>query len=462
MAAGAGRVSAQSVTVTPPVVDLDAVQVQLDVLDSVMGDIGREVGEAIALKMDAKVSEKVAEKLEAKFQNPNPNAQGPRPNPRPVVVRGGNNEDRLYQEATRSLDNGRWDEAVRNFQRVIAIGGSRADGATYWIAWAQNKQGNSAAALESLTRLRQTYANSRWINEARALEVEIRQAAGQPVRPESAPDDELKLMALNSLVKANESRAIPMLEKIVKGTGSPRLKERALFVLAQNGSNQARQIVTEIAKGGGNPDLQAKAVSYLGVFGGNENKQVLLEIYKSSTNLEVKRSILRAFMTAGDRDQLLNVAKSEQSSDLRAEAVAQLGGMGAQDELWQLYQSDLAPEVRKKIIQAMFAGHNEDRLIQLLKKETEPELRRAIVQNLGMMVSPASAEALASVYASDKDETTRRSVIDALYQQRNGKMLVEVARKETDPNLKRRIVERLSNMKSAEATDYFMELLSKP
>jgi HEAT repeat protein len=371
------------------------------------------------------------------------------------------NEDRLYQNGTRALDNGHWDEAIQLFNRVIALGGSRADGATYWIAWAQRKQGSDADALESLRRLLQTYPNSRWLNEARALEVEIRQAAGQPVRPENVLDDELKLMALNSLVKADEQRAIPMLDKLLKGTGSPKLKERALFVLAQNGSAQARQIVTEIAKGGGNPDLQSKAVTYVGVFGGNDTRQTLLEIYKASSNLDVKRSILRALMTSGDRVRLLDLAKSEQVPDLRAEAVLQLGVMGAQDELSQLYQGDLSVEVRRRIIQAMFGGHNQDRLIQFLRTETDPDLRRSIVRNLGMMPSPQSIEALVSVFTSDRDQAFRRSIVDVLAAQQNGKALVELARKETDPQMKRVIVQRLSNMKSQDANDYFMELLGK-
>ena len=68
-----------------------------------------------------------------------------------MVSRGGdNNEDRNYQNGTRALDAGRWDEAVEYFTRVVTQNGTRADGAMYWIAWAQNKQGNGAAALESL------------------------------------------------------------------------------------------------------------------------------------------------------------------------------------------------------------------------------------------------------------------------------------------------------------------------
>jgi HEAT repeat protein len=398
----------------------------------------------------------------AAFQNPRPQPTVRPRGPVGPLITTDNNDGRLYQSGTRALDNHRWDEAIELFARVISLGGPRVDGAMYWTAWAQNKQGNGASALEWLTRLRQTYANSRWVTEARALEVEIRQAAGQPVRPENVPDDELKLMALNSLVRGDEQRAIPMIDRIIRGTGSPRLKERALFVLAQNATPQARQIVLDIAKGGGNPDLQAKAVTYLAALGGPDTRQELPDIYKASTNVDVKRSILRAYLAAGDRARLLDVVKTDQSADLRAEAVQQLGAMGAQEELSQLYRAETSPDVRKRIIQSMFVGHNEAKLIQLLKTETEAELKRSIVQNLGMMASPSSAEVLVSVYASEKDEPVRRAVIDALSQQRNSKALVDLAKKETDPRMKKRMVERLSNMKSAEATDYFLELLSKP
>jgi HEAT repeat protein len=386
---------------------------------------------------------------------------GPRPNPKLMQVRGDNNEDRNYQNGTRALDSGRWDEAIEYFTRVVNQNGTRADGAMYWIAWAKNKQGDGAAALEWLARMQKTYAESRWLTEARALGLEIRQRAGQPVKPENVPDEELRLMALNSLARADEQRAVPMLEKIVNGTGSPRLKERALYVLAQNGSPDARQVVIKIARAG-NPDLQAHAVRHLGAFGGAESKQALLDIFKSSNNVTVKRNILRSFMSTGDRDQLLEVARTEAMPELRAEAVQQLGAMGAHEQLLQIYASEKSIDVRKRIIQAMFSRHNPDTLIQLLKTETDPELRRTIVQNLGQMGSPQGAAALQALYASEKDEAVRRAVIDAFYNQRNTKVLIDLARKETDNAMKKRIVERLSQMRTPEATDYFMEILGQP
>ena len=55
----------------------------------------------------------------------------------------------------------------------------------------------------------------------------------------------------------------------------------------------------------------------------------------------------------------------------------------------------------------------------------------------------------------------RNGILDALFSQSAVKQIVEVARKESDPELKRRAVQRLSNMKSKEAADFLMELLTK-
>jgi len=52
-------------------------------------------------------------------------------------------------------------------------------------------------------------------------------------------------------------------------------------------------------------------------------------------------------------------------------------------------------------------------------------------------------------------------VIQGLFVQGNAKALVDLARKETDPSVKKEIVGKLSVMGSKEATDYLMEILNK-
>lgn len=371
-------------------------------------------------------------------------------------------EDRQYQSGTRALDERQWDGAIRAFGDVIAMKGARADAAMYWTAWALNKQGNLGEALSTIDTLRKTYPKSRWITEARALETEIRGASGQPVRPENEPDEDLKLIAINSLMNSDSERAIPMLEKFLQGSESRALKERALFVLAQSDSPRARAIIAEIAKGNRSPDLQDKALNYLGIFGGRENRQTLQDIYVGTNDPQVKRRILHSFMVAGEQDRLLAVANGEQNADLRAEAVKQLGVMGADEALWQIYQKESAISVRKQIIQAMFVGGSADRLIDLARTEKELELRKAAIHNLGLVGTDRTAAALVAIYNSDKNLEIRRAVIEGLFLQDGARELVDLARKETDPTMRKELVSKLSIMDSKEATDFLMELLIKP
>jgi hypothetical protein len=68
---------------------------------------------------------------------------------------------------------------------------------------------------------------------------------------------------------------------------------------------------------------------------------------------------------------------------------------------------------------------------------------------------------MVSVYSAEQDPQIKQSILDGLYSQRNAKALVDIARAEKDTKMKLRIVERLSNLKSKEATDYLEELLKK-
>jgi hypothetical protein len=52
-------------------------------------------------------------------------------------------------------------------------------------------------------------------------------------------------------------------------------------------------------------------------------------------------------------------------------------------------------------------------------------------------------------------------VIDALFIKGDAHSLVELARKETNPELRRRLVQKMSVMGNREATDYLMEILNK-
>jgi len=384
--------------------------------------------------------------------------QARRPTERDAADR--DRDTRAYESGRALIDQSRWDRAIARFDEVIAARGSRADAALYWKAYAQSRQGQRAEALATIAALAKDHPESRYLKEARLLEADVRRSSGQGVRPENETDEEMKILALNALQHSDPEQAVPMLQKFLEGSASPRLKERALFVLAQSNSAKAREVLKTYAKGSSTPDLQASAIKYLGVHGDKDSRALLAEIYGSTTDVDAKRQILRAFMISGEQARLLSAAQTEQNADLRGEAVRQLGVMGAHDELWQLYQKESSLDVKKQILRAMFVGGNAARLIELAKTEQNPELRRTAVQNLGIMGGKGTGDALVGIYSGDKDPAIRRAAIQGLFIQQNAAALVSLARKEADPAMKKEIVQKLSLMHSKIAIDYMLELLN--
>ncbi|MBV8551772.1 MAG: HEAT repeat domain-containing protein [Acidobacteriaceae bacterium] len=364
-----------------------------------------------------------------------------------------------YQNGLRQLDARQWDQAISSFDAAASRKGSAADAALYWKAYAENKAGRREEALDTVAELRDEYPSSRWIKDAKALEVEVRAQAGAPVNPSSEPDEDLKLIALNSLMQSDPNQALPILQKLLASNNSPKVKDRALFVLTQSGSPEASKILSQVARGSSYPDLQLKAIRYMGMMGSDESRKELASIYSSSSDEHVKRAILQGFMMSGSRSFLLNAAKTEKDPALRRDAIHNLAMSGGQDELWQLYQSSASPDDKKEILQSMFLGGNSSRLVEIARSEKDPALRVAAIKSLGLMGSNGRGDVLVSIYQSDSNTDVRKAVLNSLFLQQNGKALVELARAEKDPHMKEEIVQKMALVHTKETTEYMMEVL---
>jgi HEAT repeat protein len=400
--------------------------------------------------------------------------------------------EELYDEGREALDEGQYDQALKRFTELAQMNGPQTDAALYWKAYAENKRGKRDAALATIADLNKRFPQSRWQKDASALAIEVRQNSGQKPNPDAQNDEELKLLAIQGLMNSSPERGIPLLEKVLNGSGSPREKSQALFVLAQSGDPKAMEILGHVATGQNNPDLQRKAIEYLGMFGGgNEGvsggisggveegvsggvggpkhsssggrsaNQILASIYSTSSDASVKRAVLKSYMLSGDSQALFNAAKNEKNDDLKREAIRQLGLVGGETQLEQLYQTETSIEVRREILQSFFLAGDSKRLVQAALNEKNPELRRDAIRNLGLVGDVEASKALATIYAKETDRSLREEVLNAYFLEGNATALVAIARAEKDSGLKKKAVEKLSMMDDKAATDYMVEILQK-
>ena len=86
--------------------------------------------------------------------------------------------------------------------------------------------------------------------------------------------------------------------------------------------------------------------------------------------------------------------RKPRSESVRTAAIHGLGisGNGARRMLVDIYNTDRNPEVRRTALEGLFINDADDELIALARKETDPEMKRSIIEKLSLMDSRKSKE----------------------------------------------------------------------
>jgi HEAT repeats len=264
-------------------------------------------------------------------------------------------DDDAYSAGTRAMNEQHWSDAVFAFDKVINAKGSRTDAALYWKAYSLKKLGNGQQALATCDQLHSQYKASPWNKDCDALSIDLRDSgdafivgpvppvppmppvppvppmsadfAGPPDNPTHASEEDLKMLALNSLLNQDPSKAIPLLRSVLTGNQSTRMKKQALFVLAQSKSPEAESILHDAVTGKMDPDLQRQAIQSMAVFQGKRSNDTLAEVYRTTTDIKVKRAVISAFFITGDAQRMVDLARNEKDLDQKRYIVAQLAVM---------------------------------------------------------------------------------------------------------------------------------------
>jgi tetratricopeptide (TPR) repeat protein len=368
-------------------------------------------------------------------------------------------EDELYNDATSALNDEEFDDAAQKFDQVARMHGRKADAGLYWKAYALNKAGNKEQALSTIAELKKSYPQSRYLRDAGVIEVE---AKGGSADPNQFGNEEDKLVALTAIMNSSPDKALPVLDKIIHGAYSGKLKERALFVLSQSGSEKAEEMLIAVAKNNNDPDLQKRAIRNLGMNGNARNRAALKEIYQSASDPRVKKAVFQGWLMSGDKEDVLAVSRQEKSPELRREAIRFLGMMGGRSELRQMYK-DAGNDVETKeaVLNGMMMCGDAEGLAEIAKSEKDPKVMSKVINTLGLVGGEHTVDTLLSIYSTSPDMETKKHVINALFLHGASKQMVAMARKETNPELKRDWIQKLSLMGGPEVTDYMMEILNK-
>ena len=304
-------------------------------------------------------------------------------------------DDAAYQAGSKALNESRWADAVTAFDQVIAAKGRKADAALYWKSYALGKLGKAALVDSTCQQLQKAYPDSTWNSdcaspqvgtvaaEVRRVQRDTQRNAAQAQRDQDQmqrdlqrevqrtqrdadkagwpyhfdldshthvndptgtgvardPNEEMKMLALNSLLNRDPAQALPLLRGVLTGSGNPDLKQHALFVLGQSRAPESLALMHDLIVGKMGPELQRESIQAAGIYEGRRLNDALVEAYHGTADTKIKQAVISAFFISGDDARMVEVARGEKNLEMKRTIVAQLSlmqGKAANDYMLEL------------------------------------------------------------------------------------------------------------------------------
>ena len=276
---------------------------------------------------------------------------------------------------------------------------------------------------------------------------------GELLKTEKSP--ELQKDIIRTLGLMDETDALREIYPTLKDDESKAAVLEAYFLAGD--TRTLRQVLeTET-----NPALRKTAIQGIAMEDDEGAVELLESVYDKATSIEEKKAILESLVMMDDaQDLALKIVRTETNTELRREAIHMLGVMEATEEMGALYANIDQLELRKVILESMMVADDIDGLQKVLASETNEELRSQAIQMLAVSDDESAAEYLVGLYPNGS-RAEKEAVIQSMMIMDNVEGLISLMKTETDPELKREMLQMLTMMDSEEADQYLFEMLEK-
>jgi len=412
-------------------------------------------------------------------------------------------ERAAWRAAREALRQEKFEQAAKQFEAIIR---EQPDSryvpeSYYWRAYALYELGGQdklRTASETLRQAMQKYPEHSSMEEARDLLVRVqgqlmnqhadREAAEAIIQfleewDESHADrgddtrgdcDDLKILAVTSLLQMNEQRALPLLRKVIEDhSRCPELREKAIFVAAQHDSPESMQLILDAARNDPDPQVRQQAVFWLSQVSGEESLEALIEIAHDRTDREVQEKAVFALSqhsSARASQALEALARDAQNSiEVREQAIFWLGQSNDNniEFLSSLYGDLEEQELREKILFSISQTGSRQAAQWLRQRALDPkearELREKALFWLGQM-GELTCEDMKKLYDEFAEREMREQLIFGLSQMGERcatRTLIDIARTEKDKELVEKCIFWLGQTGDEEALQFLEELIDR-
>lgn len=383
--------------------------------------------------------------------------------PDPAAAPTGEAARSHYLAGHEAIERGRWEEARQSFaaleKELRRTGADGADSALYWQAYALAQARRTADAARVVDRLAKEHPASRWNDDARSLVAgRAAQRSGEGAR-DGGSDDAEALMAIDALLTSGNRKAVPLLQRVLAGDYSGKVKERALFVLTQIDPAAADQAFAAILAGDAPDRLKQEAIRSIAVGGSKASHERLLQVYRAGGNPKLRRAVLDAWLISGRGDLVAEAARNETDPAMRRHAINTLGAMGDVAAIRSLLPALADDRSQQAAMQALGIAGAADALVEIARDARAPmKMRTEAVEALGI-VGKRTGPQVVDFYKAGQPEALRKAAIRALMMHGDGARLIEIYRVEQDPKMKRELLQAIAVSDSDGALDLIDEVL---
>jgi HEAT repeat protein len=412
--------------------------------------------------------------------------------------------DSLYRAAREALNRGEYRRAAQLFSEVTKRfpNSQYAQDCAYWEAFSRYRVGTNEELKQAL-RILEGINIEALMRVARETTVDIPSLrariqgalaargdaeAAKKLQSEAAQSSgcdreevSVRAEALSALAQMDLAAAMPVVKKVLlrRDECTVELRRRALYLMARQANSDAVPLMLDVAKNDTDPSIRGEAISWLSRVAGDQAVPLLEELLRTSSEERAQRSVISALGSIDTerarRAVRLIIERNDVGVRVRYVAVMSLSRerdgrvASAEDQnyLRSLYSKLESTQLREAVLTSVSriaTPENEQFLLAIARNQNEPpSLRASAMQRLGRM-STVSLNDIAKLYDVADARSLREQILSALYQRKEPEAvdkMMEIARKDTDPQIRRYAISLLARRNDPRATKLLQELIDR-
>src|SRR5215212_9393580 len=284
----------------------------------------------------------------------------------------------------------------------------------------------------------------------------------------ATPLDMLSERAVLSIALHDDARVGGMLKNFISSSPNPRIRSTSVYWLGQVGGEQAF-LASLVRNDAEDKKIRRSAAHAIGQSRERGMIATLQGLYESVKDVEVRRSVISAVGNSIDEQPafafLLTIAKNDADWESRRSAVRQLGNFereDAVDELIKIYAADGQLDVKRTALRALAETKSpraQARILEAARTEPNADLRKQAIRLVAER-GEAGVEDLLKLFDSEQVPDLKRTVLQALSEIKSTRVedkLFEVAKSSEATDVRRQAIRLLGERAGKRSFDFLSQ-----